>query len=363
MSHSFNSDLFVGETDLETARGAFPRVFYALDDPALRAVFSVHDRRANLAKTRSRKWGVIAVSLATLALILAASSDLYVGYGHLFIRAVAAIGALAGIASMAIAVLGVMYRTRKIRWLTDRLATERLRQFHFQQYAAHCGEIIKGAGDLEAAQDYVAKRGREFDKLKADFLSRLEAEFQSIVEANDPGEGEYFAQSTHPIPDRPEALQEYFNAYETLRFRRQIDYCNLLLSEKRSIWKNAPASQAKVFAFVAMSLVMLILLFDAVIFLGAFADASWITNIYLQTAGMWAAFLALSVRTLEEGFQVESETARMRHYRHTVNRIYQRFKSGATPQAKLAAMRELERAAYDEMVNFLKSHNDAEFVM
>jgi hypothetical protein len=363
MDRQFNSDLLADDADIDTARKAFPHIFFALDNPALRQIFAVHDVRANLSKKRSRNWGVFAVCLATIALLLAASSELYQDREQWLVRTIAVIGALAGFGSVTIAVMGVMYRKRKIRWLTDRLATERLRQFHFQQYTAHAADIVAGGFDPARAAQYLKQRDVEIEKLKADFLSRLEAEFHALIESDDFGDGVYFP-ARQPAPaGEASILEEYFGAYETLRFRRQIDYCNLLLSEKRSIFENAPARQAKFFAWAAMALVLFILTLDAFIFLGAIANQAWFQQPLLQIAGVWAAFLALSVRTLEEGFQVEGETARMRHYRQAINRIYARFKSASDRQDKLDAMRDLEKTAYDEMVTFLKSHNDAEFVM
>jgi hypothetical protein len=363
VGQQFNSDLLQDDADLDTARKAFPHVFFALDNPTLRLIFSEHDERANLSKVRSRKWGVFAVGLATVALLLAAANELYIDSGPQVVRIVSAIGAIAGIGSVLIAVMGVMYRKRKIRWLTDRLATERLRQFHFQQFVARGQEIVDAAARPDAVADYLQKRDRDFEKLKAGILSRIEAEFHALVESDDIGDGIYFVKPTPLTSGDPKILEEYFHAYETLRFRRQIDYCNLLLSEKRSIWKNAPARQAKLFAALAMGFIMFILLLDAAIFVGALANTDWINAPYLQFAGMSAAFLALAVRTLEEGFQVESEVARMRHYRQAINRAYSKFRSTNDPAEKMEAMSDMERTAYDEMVTFLKSHNEAEFVM
>ena len=363
MDRQFNSDLLVSDADLDTARKAFPRIYFALDNPSLRQVFLEHDNRANLSKRRSRNWGVFAVFLATLALLLAASSPLYQDSGETVLRIVSVVGALAGIGSVVIAVMGVMYRRKKIRWLTDRLATERLRQFHFQHYIAQAADIVEAAADPGRIAGYVAGRDTEFEKLRADFLNRVEPEFHALVESDDFGDGVFYSATPRPPTGGAALLDEYFAAYETLRFRRQIDYCNLLLSEKRSLFQNAPARQAKLFAALAMALIMFILIMDAVVFVGALADQAWFKQPLVQTVGIWAAFLALAVRTLEEGFQVESETARMRHYRQAINRIYARFRTVSDPVEKLDAMRDMEKTAYDEMVTFLKSHNEAEFVM
>jgi hypothetical protein len=363
MAQQFNSDLLAGEADTEIARKAFPRIVFALDHPALRDVFAEHDDRASLSKRRSRNWGIFAVFLATLALLLAANSSHYADQDKIVVRTIGAIGALAGISSVVIAVLGVMYRKRKVRWLTDRLATERLRQFHFQHYIAKADVILAAAGDAAKTEDFLKKRDGDLEKLKADLLIRLEPEFHALVESDDMSEGLFFSASPSDVAGDPALLAEYFGAYETLRFRRQLDYCNLLLSEQRSILKNAPARQAKFFAAAAMLLIMSILALDAMMFIGSLGDLDWIRNPWFQSAGISAAFIALAVRTLGEGFQVEGEVARMRHYRQSIARIYERFRNADAPREKLAAMIELEKTAYDEMVTFLKSHNEAEFVM
>ena len=363
MAYAFNNDIFLSEADRDLAQRAFPNVFYALDNPELRSVFLVHDKRANAAKSRSRRLGVIAVLLATTALMIGASSTLYSDYSHEIQRAFAIVGGASGMLSVLIGYFGVMFRDKKIRWLTDRLATERLRQFHFQHFAAHGGSILKGVNDEAARRDYLALRDRDFERLRVDYLSRLEDEFHAIVETDDAGNGLLFEfDADLPAASDPN-LEEYYRAYELLRFQRQIDYCNLLLSESRSIWKHAPARQAKVFSAIGVTCLAIILGLDALGFLGSIFDVAMLANPIFSVAGIWMAFFALSARTIEEGLQPGAETERMKQYRLALNRSHKRFRAATAPDEKIEPMSDLENASYEEMLPFLKTNFEARFVM
>lgn len=363
MAYTFNNDIFLSEADRALAKQAFPNVFYALDNPALREIFVVHDKRANAAKTRSRRWGMIAVMLATAALINASSATLYADFDHEAKRAIAIFGAFCGIASVVIGYFGVMFRGRKLLWLTDRLATERMRQFHFQHYGAHGDLILKGARDEEARERYLALRDRDFQRFNIDFLSRLEDEFHAIVETEDAGRGLMFDFNTDlPEADDPH-LEEYYRAYELLRFQRQIDYCNLILSETRSLWKHSPARQARFFSFVAIASLAIILALDSLVFLGSIVDVGWLSAPFFSVAGIWMAFLALSAKTIEVGLQPNTEVERMRGYRTALLRSHDRFRATSTPKEKIEPMIDLENASFEEMLPFLKTNFEASFVM
>ncbi len=363
MAFAFNSDIFLTETDREMAKRAFPNVSFALNNPALREIFELHDHRANTAKKRSRRWGVLAVLLATTALVIAASSSLYNGFGPETTQAVSIVGALCGIAGVSIGYFGVMFRGRKLLWLTDRLATERMRQFHFQHYAAHGGAILRGARDPAAAEAYLKLRDRDFERFKVNFLSRLEDAFHAMVETEDAGGGLLFDFMEDIPPADDPNLEEYYRAYELLRFQRQLDYCNLLLSERRSVWQHSPARQAKFFSAFAIMCLGLILAIDSLIFLGAIINLPMLATPIFSVAGIWMAFFALSARTIEEGLQPRTEVERMRQYRIAINRSYDRFRAARTPEEKIEPMVDLENASYEEMLPFLKTNFEARFVM
>jgi hypothetical protein len=363
MAYTFNNDIFLTEADRTLAKKAFPNVYYALDNPEMRAVFEVHDKRANAAKTRSRRWGVMAVALATAALMTAASSTLYEDASHDIKRALSIIGAFCGIASVAIGYFGMMFRGRKLRWLSDRLATERMRQFHFQHFAAHGGLILKGVADEAARADYIALRNRDFERLRIDFLERLEDEFFAIVEAEDPNSGLLFDfKAGLPATDDVH-LEEYYRAYELLRFQRQIDYCNLLLSDSRNIWKHAPARQARFFGGVGLTCLIIVLSLDSLVFMGSIIGLPFLAAPIFSVAGVLIAFFALGARTIEDGLQPGVEAERMRQYRIALNRSHQRFRGAKTPDDRIEPMIDLENASYEEMIPFLKTNYEATFVM
>ena len=363
MAYAFNNDIFLSEADRQTAMRAFPNVAYALDNAALRKVFEGHDIRANQSKTRSRRWGVAAVTLATAALMTAASSTLYEDASNDIKRAIAIAGAFCGISSVAIGYFGMMFRGRKLRWLTDRLATERLRQFHFQHFAAHGGAILRGVGDEAARAAYLALRDRDFERFKIDFLERIEDVFFAIVEAEDPDSGLLFDFTADLPPADDPHLEEYHRAYELLRFQRQIDYCNLLLSDSRNLWKHAPARQARFFGGVGLTCLIVVLSLDSLVFMGSIIGLPFLAAPIFSVAGVLVAFFALGARTIEDGLQPGVEAERMRQYRIALNRSHARFRGAKSPDDRIEPMIDLENASFEEMIPFLKTNYEATFVM
>ena len=148
-----------------------------------------------------------------------------------------------------------------------------------------------------------------------------------------------------------------------MRFDRQISYCNLILRERKGFWKHAPVRQAQILGGIALAAVFGILVLHGLVFAGAVANIAWMKGPLVHVFAIWAAIIALAARTFEEGFQPEREIERMRQYRLSLQRIYARFEAGETPHEKLAAMRDLEKLTYQEMVLFLKSNYEAQFVM
>lgn len=363
MSYVFNTDILLNEADREEARREFPHVYFALDNASLRETFAPFDARANLSKTRSRRWGVFAVLLATAALLLAGGEMLYHHLPKYQLRLLAGIGGVAGIVSVVIGVFGIMYRKRKMRWLADRLATERLRQFHFQTFVAGAADILRGARDETARDAFLRKRDIHFDAFRNAFLTRIDDELAHIVHAEDPGDGVIIENGAHDIDPADPALEEYFKAYKRLRFDRQIGYCDLVLRKDDGLWKNAPVRQAQILGGIALACVFGILVLHGLVFLGAVADIHWMKGPLIHVFAIWAAIVALSARTFEEGFQPEREIERMRSYRLSLKKLAAQFEKAEDPQGKIEAMKGLEKLTHEEMVLFLKGNYEAQFVM
>lgn len=363
MAYTFNTDLFIDDQDRAEALKAFPDIAFALDHPALRETFLPYDHRANISKTRSRRWGVFSVFLATAALLLAGGEMLYHDLPKNQIRLIAGIGGIAGIVSVIIGMFGIMYKERKDRWLGDRLATERMRQFHFQSFVMGAADILKGAKSKDDAQAFKTKRAADFEMFQRDFLNNVDEELKHLVHSEDHGEGAIFGDARHDVASDDPHLEQFYQAYARLRFERQIAYCNLVLRENQGFWKHAPVRQAQILGTIAISCVLAILILHGLVFAGAIANIAWMKGPLVHVIAIWAAIIALSARTFEEGFQPEREIERMRQYRLSLRRIYARFKAAQTPKEKLATMQDLERQTYEEMILFLKGNYEAQFVM
>lgn len=363
MAYAFNTDLLRDEADREEARREFPDIFFALDNPLLRETFAPYDERALAAKTRSRRWGVFAVLLATLALLIAGGEILFHGLPKFQIRLIAAIGGVAGIVSVLIGVFGIMFRARKMRWLADRLATERMRQFHFQSIVFGAKDILAGAKDAAAAAAFVRARDENFSAFRRDYIDHVDEKLHEVVHHDHDDEGLIFDAPPAPVRDDDPHLQQLLRAYVLFRFDRQISYCDLILREGEGLWRHAPSQQAKILGAIAMVCVLGILVLHGLVFVGAIAGVAWMKGPLIHVFAIWAAIVALSARTFEEGFQPEREIERMRQYRLSLKRVYARFNAAPTSEGKLAAMVDLEKLSYEEMVIFLKGNHEAEFIM
>ena len=363
LAYSFNTDLLLNEADRIEAARRYPLVAFALNHEQLRQTFLPIDQRANISKRRSRRWGVIAVFLAVIALTLAGAEVLYHDWDKSIVRLFALIGAVGGIASVVIGFFGIMFREKKQRWLADRLTTERLRQFHFQYLTAHADEIVKAAESVQAQEEYQRARDASFAQFSTELLNSAPERLRHIAHAEEIDDGLLFSPERTPGTDSSEALSQLFEAYKELRISRQISYSDLILTEKGGDWKYSPMKQARLFSRMALFCVMGILVLHGLVLIGAIGEIYWMKGKLVHVGAIVLAVIALGARTLEEGFQPETEIERMRQYRVSLKRIARRFDEATHSDEKTKAMTDLEKLSYEEMVLFLKTNYEAEFVM
>jgi len=363
MEHAFNTDLLFDEADRDEAKRAYPEIFFALDNPRLREAFVPFDDRANQSKARSRRWGGIAVTLGAVALLVSGAETLYRDLPRMELRAVAASGLAIGLAGILIGAFGLIRRDRKMRWLADRLATERLRQFHFQYYVENAAAILSGAKDPKAAATFVDGRDQALNGFAIGFLARIDEELHEIVHEEDCGDGLLFAGEGESISADDQHLKQYFEAYERLRFNLQLNYCAHVLRESRTFFKRSAIRQAEALGAVTRAGIFGLLVFFGSALFGALAEIDWMRSPVVHSLGVSAAILALAAQTFEEGLQPKREIERMRQYRILLRRTHAKFIAAENPASKIAAMRELESSTYQEMALFLKSNYEAQFVM
>jgi hypothetical protein len=75
------------------------------------------------------------------------------------------------------------------------------------------------------------------------------------------------------------------------------------------------------------------------------------------------AVVALSARAVQQGIQPEREVERYQQYRSAVQSILEQFDEADTPSQKIRVMRQMERTAFDEMRNFVRTQDRSSFAM
>lgn len=361
--YPFNDDLLVTAEAQAAAKQYYGVIYEALYHPELIDAFRRKDKAANEAKRKSRQWGLIAVALVTVALLLASSESLigepHGGETHAIGQWIAFASGVAGALGTIIGCFGVLFADSKRHWLESRLTTERLRQFHFQS-------LLALAPEIEAAvrsNDWTAfkqRRAAEFLRFREDVLARIPVIYDNIV--NDGAEAEpwLFAELEHLGADAEPVLDELLAAYRRLRIDRQVQYASYKLQRTPALLSNLPLTQARFLDNGALACVLGLVLLHCLIIVGVFAK---LDLKIVHVVAIWVAIVALALRTAEEGLKPHREVERYRDYRSALRSIDRKFAQAPTGRAKLEAMADIEVLTYDEMLNFIKSNHDARFVM
>jgi hypothetical protein len=325
--------------------------------------FHRFDELANGAKKRGRRWGLVAIALGTLALLIAAATPKAWELGL--------VAAICGVVSIGVGFGGALYAGAKWRWLCNRVMTERLRQFHFQAFVCRWKEILGSLAGPEAARRYREQREIWFNRFMAPFLGQLDAELTDLLD-DESGSKCWL----HPLPSHPPGpgedsnIEELFAAYRELRIMHQLHYANYQLRSEQNTLSWSLRLQERMFSYTTLIAILVMLLIHLWIALSIAFGAYLPERLMPESAGVdvhtvviWVAIVALAVRALQEGLQPEREIERYRHYRAGVRAIRDRFDEAASPAEKLQVMMEMERLSFDEFRNFLCSNNEARFVI
>ena len=168
-------------------------------------------------------------------------------------------------------------------------------------------------------------------------------------------------------------------AYRQLRINHQLGYANHKLKSDDKIFSNMPLRQAEILEnmskagiawlfFIHLSVLIVILFTFGILTVGVPLDISIphaapvISDIF-SVAIIVIAVVALSARAFQQGLQPEREIERYQQYRSTVQSILEQFDEADTPSRKIRVMRQMERAAFDEMRNFLQTYDRSSFAM
>lgn len=364
--HIFNDDLLMNRGDVEFVQKRFPRIFHILDNPVLRSEFAKYDAIANKAREQVRVRGFVAVAASTAALLALVTRPLWpqASWTHLLAGIIEAVGMLAAI----IAIGGLWSGEWKHRWLTGRLMTERLRQWHFQ-LIVRCGRDVEASCQNEGAiEEFVKKRDTWLHQFLLVYERQLDGQFESVI--NDPLEKTAWL-FEHPsqYSQNSEILPEVYDAYELLRLDHQYGYAvhKLKASTDKPFWKFLqwpPQIQHAVLSGVSSSLFIAALVLSMLLICeNLFAKPDQV-EVYLRTAAIAVAIIGAALRTIQDGLGLEGEIDRYREYRERIARLLDRFKhSPDDQQRRMRLMEDLEYASVEEMQDFLRMHQKAKFVL
>ena len=361
----FNDDLLFGPEDQENARLAFPAILHVLDDDALRTLFKTFDNPANRAKKRSLRAGILAVALVVIALFGTSAGHNYeeLGLSHYAVVLLALGSAVLGLLGVLIGLFGLMIGSAKNDWLYNRMAGEMLRQFHFQTFVCRLDEIIASLKDDAARNGFLEQQKKWLAHFRLSVPPHLAAKFHALIKREE-------SDWLHPAPKMPSDAdltmlpEEFFEAYHVLRLTHQQQYAEWKLRHGQMIFTGfSLRSLETLLAGGSVVATICLLLTEASIVVALI----WMT--FSPAFGSWAhwiaicfAILALGMRTLEEGLQPKREIERYQRYCSLIQDILNRFEAG-TRAVKFEAMIEMEKLAYEEMREFLRSFYESRFIM
>lgn len=382
----FNDELLLSESDRKLAEKRYPRVFFALNHPALRDEFQRVDRLANAAKKRSRLIGCLTLAFAVASLLtfpleplIASVSGDTITSISLF-KAIAVIGAVCGVLAIIFGNIGLAFGQAKRRWLQMRLKTERMRQWQAQYITAHMADIVTAARSEAAIADYVDTRDLAFERFKRSFLDQISSEYTKYTHRQAVGhmgqtmvdkagqqafwiDPAWARAAARKLPPDPEGiLDEILSACEETRLLGQVQYTNYILSSEGSFW-SLPRKQISILGNIMFALVLLAFLSNFLALLVAIWPVQPINQTVAASFAIIFAILAVGTRSIEEGLHPQRELARMDLYAAQVNTARQQFISSNSPARKMDALKSLEKASTDEMIEFLDANEHARFVL
>ena len=325
------------------------RSLRVLDWPELRAQFSRHDAPANQHARRSRRLGLGSVASATAGLIVAGFAPV-AGSSAPLLGAAAALLCLIGIAFGAVHWLD---RSAKARWLGNRFWTERMRALYFPTLINNLGLVAAAMRDDAGLGEWKAARARALAALPTP--GDLTARIGSL--AGDTGDDETWVLAdwarTPPPPVPSEELDIVLTLLRSQRFDSQIAYIDRKLGDslrtprRRSGVVQLGGQILPTVAIVAAMLTGIMLL------AGQEADGV-AARLTLAVAGATAA-AALALRMVNDDLKLSEDASRYAWYGASVQGARTRFDAGDMGE-KLAALREMEVVAYQDLREFIAAH-------
>jgi hypothetical protein len=375
LERKFNDDLLLGQEDQALARSVFPQLYHVLDHPELREEFLVYNRLANKAKNWVHGLGVTAITLATLALLFSAISPLLALVKGVpdWVHFLSLVTEIAGLVGSVIAVGGLRFARWKKEWLEARLMTERLRQWHFQILVCKGKDIDASSdpSDSQAQEKFRALRATWFTAFMHDLKGKLDAHLEDLVDNPEAGYQWLHEQQGDYSPGS-QVLEQVFAAYRQLRLKHQANYATHKLKRRadQPLWRPldwpAPVLVRRTETLASLCLLSALLVSCVIVIgmlTGHFATMPVVYEVTLPGAIIGLMILNVATRALQDGLAVHEETQRYSDYAGKSRYLLTRFDASRDRQEKCQLMKEMERAAVEELKGFLRAHSEARFII
>jgi hypothetical protein len=366
LEHCFNNDLLLTEDDRRLAHEEFPTIVHVLDNEDLRVEFGKYDGDANHAKRRVHRLGLAAVFCSAVALVATAANPLLKGVPHwVELTAVGAeLGALVG---AAISIGGVWLGRQKKDWLEARMMAEVLRCWHFQSFICLGANIENSCGGVPAAAAFNDSRRKALNRFVHEWRTSPDSHLVDLVE--NPDFHFSLLHDEHTVfPKESACLEEIFRAYRVLRFKHQKDFVSHKLqrdTERTFIeilrW---PAAVLQARAELTATFCLVLSLILSVMVLGGHSVEASPTLLTFASSGIIVLLVVnVAARAIQDGLAAPEDVQRYDEYHRTIRYLLARFERSSDNGERLELMREMERAAIDELRGFLRANGEARFVV
>ncbi len=371
LEHRFNDDLLISEHDQQLAQTEYREIYHVLDHPTLRDEFLRYDAVANSAKLWVQRIGLLAVLLATAALLSSALTPLIwllMPKAPEWVGNVLFWAEVGGIVGLIIAAGGLVLAGRKTKWLKARMMAEVLRLWHFQSLICRGREIDASCNAANQGEPAAYRAAREvsFRAFMREWDGTLDSHLTTLIESPESGYQLLHEEPTKYATESP-AIQKVFSAYKSIRFRHQENYANYKLQKTTNHplqilkWP-AAVLQERTQALASFCLIGS-LLCSLVIVIGHLTGIEFAHHLGWPAGIITLLILNVATRAVQDGLAAPEELQRYNDYAGKTKYLLQRFDDSNDPAEKIELMGEMERAALEELKGFLRAHFEARFIV
>ena len=263
-----------------------------------------------------------------------------------------------------------------------------MRQWRWQYYCRSLPEIVRAAGDPELEREHVANRRKaltlileELERSAGDRLKNIVSDVDRltenfVIDADlSPDDLRYrlsTALKEGDLPERRDVGKELTDAYGNVRIGAQERYANYITGKVGRFSTHPRIQKMWLGSFDEVLLVLIlgvhffvtimVLIYGSEILKVAVDDLGNALKIF-HTLAVLLALTALAVRAVEDGLRPSEHLGRYLGYAAETRSIRDNFNAARTPELRAEAMLSLERASYEEMVDFLKAGHRSRYVI